>query len=65
MIRTETKEIGENYNPYNHIALHVNRTKRNYVGDCFMDKYVYIYYKDRIIIYLFIKLFLCEKFDII
>jgi hypothetical protein len=35
MIRTGTKEMGENYNPYNFIAPHVNRTKRNYVGGLF------------------------------
>ena len=29
------KEMGENYNPYNYIAPHVNRTKRNYVGRLF------------------------------
>lgn len=34
-IRTGSKEMGENYNPYNFIAPHVNRTKRNYVGGLF------------------------------
>ena len=35
IIRTGTKEMGENYNPYNFICPHVNRTKRNYVGGLF------------------------------
>ena len=35
MIRTGTKEMGENYNPYNFIVPHVNRTKRNFVGGLF------------------------------
>ena len=34
-IRTGSKEMGENYNPYNFIVPHVNRTKRNYVGGLF------------------------------
>ena len=34
-IRTGSKEMGENYNPYNFICPHVNRTKRNYVGGLF------------------------------
>ena len=34
-IRTDSKEMGENYNPYNFICPHVNRTKRNYVGGLF------------------------------
>ena len=28
-IRAGTKEMGENYNPYNFILLYMNRTKRN------------------------------------
>ena len=34
-IRSDSKEMGENYNPYNFICPHVNRTKRNYVGGLF------------------------------
>ena len=34
-IRSDSKEMGENYNPYNFIVPHVNRTKRNYVGGLF------------------------------
>ena len=34
-IRTGTKEMGENYNPYNFIVPHVNRTKRNIFGSLF------------------------------
>ena len=34
-IRTGTKEMGENYNPYNFILPHVNRTKRNIFGSLF------------------------------
>ena len=34
-IRTDSKEMGEKYNPYNFISPHVNRTKRNYVGGLF------------------------------
>ena len=35
IIKTETKEMGENYNPYNFIVPHVNRTKRNIFGGLF------------------------------
>jgi hypothetical protein len=35
IIKTETKEMGENYNPYNFIVPHVNRTKRNIFGSLF------------------------------
>lgn len=35
IIKTETKEMGENYNPYNFFAPHVNRTKRNIFGSLF------------------------------
>ena len=34
-IRSDSKEMGEHYNPYNFISPHVNRTKRNYVGGLF------------------------------
>ena len=34
-IRSDPKEMGETYNPYNFIAPHVNRTKRNYLGALF------------------------------
>ena len=35
IIKTETKEMGESYNPYNFIVPHVNRTKRNIFGSLF------------------------------
>ena len=35
IIRTGTKDMGENYNPYNFIVPHVNRTKRNIFGSLF------------------------------
>ena len=35
IIRTDTKEMGENYNPYNFLVPHVNRTKRNIFGSLF------------------------------
>ena len=35
VIRTGTKDMGENYNPYNFIIPHVNRTKRNIFGSLF------------------------------
>ena len=35
IIKTETKEMGENYNPYNFLVPHVNRTKRNIFGSLF------------------------------
>ena len=35
IIKTGTKEMGENYNPYNFIVPHVNRTKRNIFGSLF------------------------------
>ena len=35
IIKTETKEMGENYNSYNFIVPHVNRTKRNIFGSLF------------------------------
>ena len=34
-IKTETKEMGEHYNPYNFLVPHVNRTKRNIFGSLF------------------------------
>ena len=35
IIKTGSKEMGENYNPYNFIVPHVNRTKRNIFGSLF------------------------------
>ena len=35
IIKTGTKDMGENYNPYNFIIPHVNRTKRNIFGSLF------------------------------
>ena len=35
IIKTGTKEMGENYNPFNFIVPHVNRTKRNIFGSLF------------------------------